>query len=96
MQGELLNNTSKLKEIDTKKLEEVENDPFYTDEQRHLYKDRLDDLNTEKKRQGLKYSHKIGKIFEHKLQESGRHLKKFLIKIHHWQKECVLYFASKV
>ena len=48
---------SKLTEIDkrikrdTKKLEEVENDPAYTDEQRQLYKDRLDDLNTEN-RQG--------------------------------------------
>ena len=54
MQGELLSNTSKLTEInkrikrDTKKLEEVENDPTYTDEQRQLYRDRLDDLNTEK------------------------------------------------
>ena len=53
-QGELLNNTSKLTEInksikrDTKKLEEVENDPTYSDEQRRLYRDRLDDLNTEK------------------------------------------------
>ena len=43
IQGELLNNTSKLTEInkrikrDTKKLEEVENDPAYTDEQRQLY-----------------------------------------------------------
>ena len=50
----LLNNMSKLTEIDkrikrdTKKLEEVENDPIYSDEQRQLYKDRLDDLNTEK------------------------------------------------
>ena len=40
IQGELLNNTSKLTEIhkrikrDTKKLEEVENDPVYSDEQR--------------------------------------------------------------
>ena len=33
---------------DTKKLEEVENDPTYSDEQRQLYRDRLDDLNTEK------------------------------------------------
>ena len=33
---------------DTKKLEEVENDPTYTDEQRQLYRDRLDYLNTEK------------------------------------------------
>ena len=53
-QGELLNNTSKLTEIDkrikrdTKKLEEVENDPTYNDEQRQLCRDRLDDLNTEK------------------------------------------------
>ena len=54
IQGELLNNTSKLTEInkrikkDTKKLEEVENDPTYSDEQRQLYIDRLGDLNTEK------------------------------------------------
>ena len=52
IQGELLNNTSKLREInkrikrDTKTLEEVENDPTYSNEQRQLYKDRLDDLNT--------------------------------------------------
>ena len=45
IQGELLNNTSKLTEIDkciqgdTKKLEEVENDPTYTDEQKRLYGD---------------------------------------------------------
>ena len=54
IQGELLNNTSKLPEInarierDTKKLKEVENDSSYTDGQRQLHKDRLDDLNTEK------------------------------------------------
>ena len=54
IQGELLNNTSKLTEVNkrmkrvTKKLEEVENDPTYTNEQRQLYRDRLDDLNTEK------------------------------------------------
>ena len=54
IQGEFLNNMSKLTETDkcikrdTKKLEQVENDPTYTDEQRQLYKDRLDDLNTEK------------------------------------------------
>ena len=53
IQGELLNNTSKLTEIDkrikrdTKNLEEVENDPTCTTEQRQLYRDRLDDLNTE-------------------------------------------------
>ena len=54
IQGELVNNTSKLTEInkhiekDTKKLEEVKNDPTYSDEQRQLYRDRLDDLNTKK------------------------------------------------
>ena len=54
IQGELLNNTSKSTEIDkrikrdVKKLEEVEKDPTYTDEQRQLYRDRLDDLNIEK------------------------------------------------
>ena len=53
-QGELLNDTSKLTEInksikrDTKKLQEVENDPTYSDKQRQLYRDRLDDLNTER------------------------------------------------
>ena len=54
IRGELVNNTSKLTEIDkrierdTKKLEEVKNDPTYTNEQRQLYKDRLNDLNTVK------------------------------------------------
>ena len=54
IQGELVNNTSKLTEInkrikrDTKKLQEVEDDPTYSDEQRQLYRDRLDNLNTEK------------------------------------------------
>ena len=55
IQGEFLNNTSKLREInkriqrDTKKLEEIENDSTYTDEQRQLYRDRPGDLNTEKR-----------------------------------------------
>ena len=67
IQGELLNNTSKLTEInkrmqrDTKKLEEVENDPTYTDEQRQLYRDRLGDLYTEKQARL-----RIEKIFKHK------------------------------
>ena len=33
---------------DIKKLEEGKNDPGYTDEQRQLYRDRLDELSTEK------------------------------------------------
>ena len=54
IQDELLNDASKLTEInksikrDTKKLQEVENDLSYSDEQRQLYRDRLDDLNTKK------------------------------------------------
>ena len=54
IQGELLNNNSRLTGIkkcierDTKKLKEVEDDTTYSDEQRQLYKDRLDNLNTEK------------------------------------------------
>ena len=57
IQGELLNNTSKLTNINnsikiyTKKLQEVEHDSAYSDEQRQLHRDRLDSLNTEK-RQG--------------------------------------------
>ena len=54
IQDELSNNTSKLTEInkrikrDAKKLEEIENDPTYSDEQKQLYRDRLYDLNAEK------------------------------------------------
>ena len=54
IKGEFLNNVSKLSEIDkhikkdTNKLEEVEKDPTSSDEQRQLYKKRLDNLNTEK------------------------------------------------
>ena len=55
IQGELLDNTSRLTEInkrierDTKNLKEVEDDPTYSDEQRQLYRDRLDNLNTKEK-----------------------------------------------
>ena len=54
IQGELLNNISKLIKInkrikrDTKKLEEVENDLTYSAEQTQLYTDRLANLTTEK------------------------------------------------
>ena len=82
--GELLNNASKLTKInkrikrDTKKLEEVENDPTSTDKQRQLYRDRLDDLNTEAR---LEILPQIGKIFKRKSQGSSKLLKRFLIKI---------------
>ena len=54
IQGELLNNISKLIKInksikrDNKKLGEVKNDTAYSYEQRQLYRDRLDNLNTGK------------------------------------------------
>ena len=81
----LLNNTSKLTEThegikrDTKNLEEAENYSTYTDEQRQLYKDRLDDLNPEKQAR-LKYCHRIRNFFKHKTQGLRKPLKKFLIK----------------
>ena len=34
-------------------MEEVENDPTYSDEQRQLYRDRLDNLNTKKQAKSL-------------------------------------------
>ena len=49
-----MNNTSELTEVnksikrDTKKLQGVENDSTYSDAQKRLHRDRLDDLNTEK------------------------------------------------
>ena len=85
IQGQLLNNISKLTEVDkriergTKKLKEVENDPIYTDEQRHLYKDRLDDLKT-KKQARLEILSGNGKDLQ--TQVASKLLKKFLIKIH--------------
>ena len=63
---------------DTKKLEEVENDPTYSYKQRQLYRDRLDDLNIEKQavlsqnRKDLQTQ--VARI---------RHLKRSSIKIHH-------------
>ena len=72
-------------------MEEVENDPTNSDEQKQLYRDRLDDLNTEKKARL-----EIKKIFKHKSQESGKPLKRFLIKTPLWQKESVPYFVNKV
>ena len=43
-----LTETDKRIKRDPKNQQEVENDPTYSDDLRHLYRDRLDDLNTEK------------------------------------------------
>ena len=97
--GELLNNTSKLTEIDkrikkdTKKLEEVENDPTYTDEQRQLYRGRLDDLNTEKKAR-LETLSQNRKDLQTQVAIIKQTMKKFLIKIHLQQKELVPFFVN--
>ena len=85
--GELLNNTSKLTETDkrikndTKKVEEVENDPTYTDDQRQLYRDRSDDLNTEKKAR-LETLSQNRKDLQTQVAIIKQTIKKFLIKIH--------------
>ena len=73
IQGELLNNISKLEEIDkrikidNKKLEEVQNGSTYIDKQRQLYRDRLeilsqnrDDLST----QVARIRQTIGKVLD--------------------------------
>ena len=87
-QGELLNNTSKLTEInkrikiDTKKLEKVENDPTCTDEKRQLYRDRLDDLNTEKQTR-LEILSKNRKDLQTQVARIKQTIEKALIKIYH-------------
>ena len=82
IRGELLNNTSKLTEInkrikrDTEKLKEVENDSTYSDEQRQLYKDILGDLNKEKQAR-LEI---LEKTFKRRSQGSNKLLKRIVIK----------------
>ena len=83
-----MNNTSKLREIDkrikrdTKKLEDVESDPGDTDEQRQLYRDRLDDLNTEKQAT-LEISSQNRKELQTQVAIIRKPLQKFFVKIHH-------------
>ena len=54
IQGEVVNNASKLTEINEsmkkggKKLKELEDDPTYSEEQKQLYREKLQDLETEK------------------------------------------------
>ena len=82
IRGELSNNTSKLTEInkrikrDTKKLKEVEDGPTYSDEQRQLYKDILDDLNKEKQAR-LEI---LEMTFKRRSQGSNKLLKRIVIK----------------
>ena len=82
IRGELSNNTSKLTEInkrikrDTKKLKEVEDGSTYSDEQRQLYKDILDDLNKEKQAR-LEI---LEMTFKRRSQGSNKLLKRIVIK----------------
>ena len=88
IQSELLNNTSELTEInksierDTKKLKEVGNDSTYTNEQRQLYRDRLDNLNTEKQAR-LETRSQNQKDLQAQVKESSKPLKRSSIKIPH-------------
>ena len=66
---------------DTKKLEEVENDPTYSNEQKRLYKDRLDNLNTEKQVR-LQILSRNQKDLQTQVAMIKHTLEKFLIKIH--------------
>ena len=83
IQGELLNNTSKLTKIDkhikrdTKKMEEVENEPGHTDEQRR------GDLNT-KKQERLDILPQNWKDVQTQGARIRQTLKKFLIKMCPW------------
>ena len=80
--GELITKAPKLTDIidrikkDSKKLKEVEDDPTYFEEQRHLYRD---NLNTEKQERFQMLSQN-GKIFEPRFQRSSRPLKRSLVK----------------
>ena len=100
-QGELLNNNSKLTKInksikrDTKKLEEVENAPTYSDEQRQLYRDRLDDLNTEKQAR-LEILSQNRKDLQTQVARIRQTIEKVLDKDKVLAKESVPYFVSKV
>ena len=54
VQGEIINNTSKLSELDKKlardqeKLEEIKNDPLYSEELKNRIQERIDNVETER------------------------------------------------
>ena len=101
IQGEFLNNTSKLTEIDkrikrdTKKLQEVENGPTHSDEQKWLYKDRLDDLNTEKQAR-LEILSQNRKDLQTQVTRIKQTLEKVLIKICPCQKKIHILIVNRL
>ena len=62
-------------------MEEVENNPTYTDKQRQLYRDRLDDLNTEK-RARLEILSQNRRDLQTQVVRIKVMLKRFMIKTH--------------
>ena len=67
----------------------MENDPTYSDEQRQLHKDRLDDLNTEKHAR-LEILSQNRKDLQTQVARIKQTLeRRFLIKIYPWQKKFV-------
>ena len=76
-------------------MKEVENDPTYSDEQRQLYKDRLDDLNSEKQAR-LEILSQNQKDLQTQVARSNKPLKRLLIKIHSLQKEFVPYLKNSL
>ena len=87
IKGEPVNNTSKLTEIDKrikkdiKTLKEVQDGPTYSDEQRQLYRDKLDNLNTLKQAR-LEILSQNRKDLQMQGAIENKLLKKSLIKIH--------------
>ena len=92
--SELVNITLKLTEINerikrySKKLKEVEDDPTYFEEQRQLYKNRLDDLNIEKQAR-IEILSQTRKDLQTQVARIKQTIKKVLDKEHLWQKEFV-------
>ena len=76
-------------------MEEVENDPTYSDEQKQLYRDRLDDLNTEKQAR-LEILSQNRKDLQMQVARMKKTIEKILDKDTSWQKEFVPCFVSKV
>ena len=80
--------TDKRIKRDPKNQQEVENDPTYSDELRHLYRDRLDDLNTEKQAR-LEILSQNRKNLQTQVARIKQTLERFVIKIHPCQEKFV-------
>ena len=101
IKSKLLNNTLKLTEIDkrikkdTKKSQDLENVPTCSDEQRQLYKGRLDDLNTEKQAR-LEILSQIWKDLQTQVARIKQTLEKVLDKITSLAEKVRTFFRERV